>query len=373
MKTVLILSLWLFIQPISAQFKELTPTKSPLSNTSDIIAQRAGTQQELLRTGLYFIHTDDTRRQADGVVSVYKNGYSTAVDGNDAMQMANWDEDIAIFRDNVMLSIESRPLIDNADTVPLIIHNMRTMNYEWQFTPSNFNAPGLTAYLQDIYPEFHETPISLSAVTIIPFSITTDPLSKVDKRFTIVYRKTNTLPVQLVDWKAQLQTNGVQLSWQTVAEENMQNYSVERSFNGVDFSRIAAVLPKGGMSNTYSWLDVQPNATVVYYRIAAFSKTGQIQYSAIALVKNNIGKAAVVTYPNPVSGSILSVAISGCVKGNYQFVMYNQLGQIVIQQLVVCDGNAQTLTISVQSLKAGMYEMRLSNNSTLITKKIIKK
>jgi hypothetical protein len=52
-----------------------------------------------------------------------------AVDGDDAIETSNWDENIAINRNGIHLAIEARPVIVSTDTLPLFMSNMKQMNY----------------------------------------------------------------------------------------------------------------------------------------------------------------------------------------------------------------------------------------------------
>jgi hypothetical protein len=161
------------------------------SNNLDVF--RTGTQTEMLKTFLFY--TNGTgRHSADGVTSLFKNGYSTAVDGNDAKQIGNWDEDVCIGRDGKSLSIEKRPLADVNDTIPLKVARLKVQAYEWEFQPSNFNAPGMQAYLVDSYLGT-ETAISLSSTTVIPFTVTSNTATSAASRFSIVFQ-----PITITHW-----------------------------------------------------------------------------------------------------------------------------------------------------------------------------
>jgi hypothetical protein len=81
---------------------------------------RTGTSEQFA-AALYYNGADSTRKIADGVTVVFDNNYSPEVDGNDAEEIANWNENISIKRANKELSIETRPLIDISDTLSLVI------------------------------------------------------------------------------------------------------------------------------------------------------------------------------------------------------------------------------------------------------------
>ncbi len=345
--------------------------ESHKATSNSLDAFRVGAQQELLRAGLFFTHTDNSRRQADGVVTVYDNNYSAAFDGNDAMQIANWDEDVAIVSNNKELSIESRPLADNGDTIFFNMARLREMNYEWEFVAENFNAPGLTAYVQDAFTNT-ETAISLSGTTVVPFTVTSNAASKAANRFRVVYRTSGVLPVTLTNVKAFQQNNGITVAWNTQSESGMQQYEVEKSANGTSFSKVNTTPAKAGTSNSYNYFDATPINGANYYRIKAISLNGDVKYSTIVVVRLGDKGTTLSVYPNPVKGNTISIALNGLNKGNYTLSVFNQLGQQVLNRVVAHNGGNATQTIDLGKLSAGLYELRLSNGETVLTEKLIK-
>jgi hypothetical protein len=348
-----------------------TLQESHKATSNSLDAFRLGTQQELLRAGLFFTHTDNTRRQADGVVTVYDNNYSAAFDGDDAMQIANWDEDVAIVSNNKELSIESRPLADNGDTIFFNMARLREINYEWEFVAENFNAPGLTAYVQDAFTNT-ETAISLSGTTVVPFTVTSNAASKAANRFRVVYRTSGVLPVTLTSVKAFQQNNGITVAWNTQSESGMQQYEVEKSANGTSFSKVNTTPAKSGTSNSYNYFDATPINGANYYRIKAISLNGDVKYSTIVVVRLGDKGTTLSVYPNPVKGNTVSIALNGLNKGNYTLSVFNQLGQQVLNRVVAHNGGNATQTIDLGKLSAGLYELRLSNGETVLTEKLIK-
>ncbi len=155
------------------------------SSVKKITAHRSGNQEQM-SIGLYFT-LNGADRIADGVTVIYNNDYSAGIDGNDAEQITNFDEDLAISRNGKLLSIEGRPLIDDRDTIFLTIANMKQKDYQLRFNPTNFNSPGFQAYLQDNFSN-QEIAISLTNETNIIFSVTSNASSSATNRFKVVYR-----------------------------------------------------------------------------------------------------------------------------------------------------------------------------------------
>lgn len=350
----------------------LTVKEAHKAVTNNIDIFRSGTQTEILRTSLSFINSDGTTKLADGVLSLYNNSFSYDIDENDAEQIENWDEDITIVHKGKNLSIDYRPLINQQDTIQLQIARLRAMNYQWEFKAENFNATGLTAYLQDNYPTFHEIQISLTGSTVIPFSVTSDAASTAANRFRIVYKTANALPVNITQLSAYMQNNTIQVEWKTQAEVNINSYIVEKSQDGVNYFAIGNVTSNKAVLNSYSLLDNQPFKNSNYYRIKIISNNNEFNYSSVVVVKNSIATPSFSVYPNPVVGNTVNLSLNNLPKGNYTITIINQLGQKLITKDFNNNGTTTSVTMDVSKLIKGNYEIILNNEVIQITNHFLK-
>ena len=141
---------------------------------------------ESFRTELYFTQPDGYRRVADGVIALFDDRYSAGIDGDDASEINNWDENIAIEKNGKHLAIESRPVIFKTDSLLLFMNNMKKQDYEFEFTPSVFTHPGLKAELVDNFTGKH-TILSLTAPTVVAFTVTANPASSASNRFKVMF------------------------------------------------------------------------------------------------------------------------------------------------------------------------------------------
>ncbi|HMK27570.1 MAG TPA: hypothetical protein VK483_16170, partial [Chitinophagaceae bacterium] len=257
-----------FIQPGQAFFVEASGASAPVisiqeahkaaGNNNDVF--RPGALYESFRIDMYFTEQPSGfRRIADGVVALYDNAYSAGIDINDASEINNWDENIAIARAGKHLAIESRPVILTKDTLPLFMNNMRQMAYEFEFTPSSFTNTGLKAELIDNFLGTR-TVLSVTAATVVAFTVTSDPASSASDRFMVVFGTQAPLAVDLITIRANKVNNGVQVDWTSRTERDMDHYEVERSANGGNFSRLNTTAAIGNSSGpvNYSWLDANP-------------------------------------------------------------------------------------------------------------------
>ena len=149
------------------------------------------------------------------------------------------------------------------------------------------------------------------------------------------------------------------LNWE-VQENNVLNYSVEKSDNAVNFTGIATVNSKGDAKNSYNFTDASMLNGLMYFRVKQTDRNARTSYSPIIKLSNNQnGKFAV--YPNPVKDM---VSITGATIGSTAILTDltgKSLQQIKIKQ--------SAFTIDMSKYNSGVYVLKTDNG---ITQKIIK-
>ncbi|MEZ5028710.1 MAG: hypothetical protein R2765_07980 [Ferruginibacter sp.] len=127
----------------------ITEDMKAVGNNDNTVFFTEHTPFESFRASLFLTEANNVRHTADDVLVRYDNNYSAAVDYDDAEEITNWNENIAISRGGTRLALESRPVITDKDTIQLHIKNMRKTNYDFEFTPSLFSNTNLMAELID--------------------------------------------------------------------------------------------------------------------------------------------------------------------------------------------------------------------------------
>jgi hypothetical protein len=191
-----------------------------------------------------------------------------------------------------------------------------------------------------------------------------------DQKITVEFL--SVLPVSLTSVKAYQQNVGIAVEWNTQSESGMLQYEVEKSANGTNFSKINTTASKSGTSNTYNFFDQSPISGANYYRIKTISLNGEAEYSKIVMVKLNSKGASLEVYPNPLKGNSVQLQLSNWEKGNYSVTLFNQFGQQVLNRTINHIDGSIKQTVILGTLAAGVYELRLSNGTTVITQKLIK-
>jgi len=309
---------------------------------------------------------------ADGVVAVFADNFSTSIGNEDSYKFTNLDENLAINRNGTSLSIEGRPNITATDTLPFRMWKFRQKSYYFKLVGSNF-SPSLTAVVKDTYLK-QDFPISLTDTTIIAFNITSDSASFASNRFYVVFKDATTLPIMLSDFNADTKDKGVQISWVSATESDISMYEIEKSVNGVDFIKAAAIASKSNIAVAvhYSWFDAATKAGNNYYRIKTVKKSGTFELSAVRFVNIYKKSADVTIYPNPVKGNLLGLQFNNEQSGRYQVNLYNLQGQKIFTTQVEYNGSLSTQNLSVgkQPIK-GIYTLQLINGISVINKRVL--
>ncbi|HAN37536.1 MAG TPA: hypothetical protein DCQ29_01420, partial [Chitinophagaceae bacterium] len=157
-------------------------------------------------------------------------------------------------------------------------------------------------------------------------------------------------------------------------EISLNNYQIERSFDGVQYSAINSVLTNG--SNSYKITDANvfasSTAKKVYYRIKAVNNDGSYTYSKTVVVQSDkdAPTLTVNAYPNPfieqlqikVVASTLAATTKGAV------VLRTMNGNIVKQQAIVLNGGVNLFNLTdVQSLSSGKYILSVYYNNEIVS------
>lgn len=176
-----------------------------------------------------------------------------------------------------------------------------------------------------------------------------------------------TLPVKLAAFNAAATNNTVALNWNTVSEENVHAFNVERSIDGKSFEAIATVAAKNSANGAaYTYNDVL-RAGVTYYRLKMVDKDGSFAFSKVVSV-NGKAVASIDVYPNPVRDRFV---ISHPKTFNGATVdIFTLNGKKVMSQNAAF--NAEQTTVDAAKLVAGTYIVVLNNGEQTLTTKLVK-
>lgn len=162
------------------------------------------------------------------------------------------------------------------------------------------------------------------------------------------------LPLMLTQFDAKVAGGGVQLTWKTSLEYDIQFYLVEKSHDGRNFETLGRVNAKSGssVSRDYSYQDAANLKGVAYYRVKAINADEKTTYSPIKAVRGSRAAVQNALYPNPAS-RFTNLILSEPEKQVRTVGIYSQAGQLASQKNVAPGTN--TCSLDVSGLPNGNY------------------
>lgn len=326
-----------------------------------------GTQAKL-GINLHSVNTDGSIPVVDGVFTAFSEKFSNDIDKYDPVKNKNiGSENLSIERNNIKLAIERRNIIEAADTIQLTLNNVRFRNYQLRLIPENFDD-SVTAFIEDAYTNT-KTPLSLSANTIIDFTISNDPASYVSNRFKIVFErlKPTVLPVTFSGIKAAVQKinnkNAIQVEWTVESQLNINKYEAERSVNGIDFIKLCEIAASNEINSAaYNFTDRNPAASVNYYRIKAIENNNKTQYSSIVKALTGKFDKGIQLYQNPISNNTLKLNITAQAKGKFSITLVDEKGKQVVVSFFNHNGEDGIKSVKLTGYVAkGIYNAIIKN------------
>jgi hypothetical protein len=181
------------------------------------------------------------------------------------------------------------------------------------------------------------------------------------------------LPIVLMSFDAVKQSSGVSIRWSTQQEFNTQEFYVERSSNGSDYSRIGIVAAAGNATtvSTYSYTDPTPVSGIVYYRIRVIDLDGKEGITSVKALRASNSSVKIGIYPNP-AVTHANVLVNAEPNNPFTVAVYNQQGMLVGSQ-APNTGNAIQVDLSRYTSGQYMIEVRFADGTRQTEKLMVVK
>jgi hypothetical protein len=177
------------------------------------------------------------------------------------------------------------------------------------------------------------------------------------------------LPVSLLGFTAQPENKRVKINWTTTYERDNSHFEIERSRDGVSFSKIARVAGRNtspGLQN-YSTYDDQPLKGTSFYRLKQVDIDKQFSYSKVVSVNLFDPNGGIEIYPNPAIGNSFSISLYNAVNGKVYVSVYDMTGRLQLQKQYEGTNN-----INVNHrLRPGTYMIKVITEKFTENKKLI--
>lgn len=176
------------------------------------------------------------------------------------------------------------------------------------------------------------------------------------------------LPIEIASWIVQNETNSVLLEWSTSSEVNNETFQIERSFDGIHWGKIGAVLGAGTTSSMhyYSFVDEEPLDGISYYRLKQVDFNGGHSYSSIKTInrKTSLQKDSFKAYTKENENAFVveGEQIAAC-----PISVYDTFGRLIPVSYNTISTNK--VVIYVGDIEAGPYIIRSCNTAKTVVKR----
>ncbi len=190
-----------------------------------------------------------------------------------------------------------------------------------------------------------------------------------------VYRITaaSSLSVTLTGFSAQIESEGVLLTWTTGEEVNFDRFEVQQSLNAQDYTVIGSVAGKAeeGQGASYSFTDAFPAPGQSYYRLKMVDRDGSVMYSAIIGVNRIVSgtdpeAAEWFILPNRITADELSIKLPEAFE---ELELVNMSGQCV--QRNDLNGKTGSFRLKTGKFPPGIYFARFRKKEKVVVQKLL--
>ena len=162
------------------------------------------------------------------------------------------------------------------------------------------------------------------------------------------------LPLTLTSFSAKPEGEIVRLNWNTLSEQNVDYFGIERSKDGSVFEQVGSLEANGTTQgeSLYFTHDANPLPGASYYRLRIVDTNGAVEYSDPRRV--DFRPTNVSLYPNPSAGTF---SISGIPASATEIRLLDSRG-LLVDSWATTDDNMK-LTPDISRLAAGVYMVEI--------------
>ena len=217
--------------------------------------------------------------------------------------------------------------------------------------------------------KYHAPDVSTNTNDIITLTIT-DNCSRVNFISKPITIKT-TLPIKLKSFDAYPSDNVIKVYWTTAAEINNDNFTIERSKDGINYATIGKVRGAGNSTVLldYSFVDEQPFEGTSYYRLKQTDYDGKFEiFKAVSVnLKEKLNDInSLRTFPNPFSETF-TAEFESIEEMDVQVQILGLNSLMISNENIHLHSGKNTYRFTAPAdLKTGVYIFRILNGSVVL-------
>jgi plastocyanin len=187
------------------------------------------------------------------------------------------------------------------------------------------------------------------------------------------------VPVQLKNFDVVYSNKIVTAKWQTVSEQNLSYFSLQKSTDGKTYVEAGHVNAMGNSDNvqSYSFKDesLDMNARYIYYMLKTVEQDGRYRLSAVKLIRNDAAVKKLITNmaPNPVSKDVghCMFQFNADKDGSMKAIVMDANGKVLMKLDMSANKGINNGHIHMGDFGAGIYTIIFSMNGMKETKRVV--
>ncbi len=193
--------------------------------------------------------------------------------------------------------------------------------------------------------------------------------------FTLNVKSTcDVLPVQILNFNAKLEQEHSVLNWVSKAEENLLHYEVEKSTDGVSFTKIGTVAAVGSLvsEHQYSFTDAAILQGKAYYRLKMIAN-GNSTYKYSAILNLNLKGSTQFELTNLVNPFATKINFQLNAPQNEKIIaeLLDVTGRVIQETKLNIQKGANMIDMAITTpLQKGTYLLRLKTSNGYMNKMI---
>jgi len=183
------------------------------------------------------------------------------------------------------------------------------------------------------------------------------------------------LPVELISFQGNInKSNRVSLDWKVASNETIDQFEIQRSYDGNEFKTIGIVFASEEKDKEdYMFYETINNFNKVMYRLKMIDKNNKVTYSKILVFQTKATTASnIKIIGNPVTDK-LTFNYSSAAPQAIDIKIYDMTGKVIMNNKInSLEGNNTISFPLALNSKPNMYVLEVSNGSGIQTAKFIK-
>ncbi len=181
------------------------------------------------------------------------------------------------------------------------------------------------------------------------------------------------LPIVLSGFNVTAEGAKTKIDWFTSSEQNNDRFEIERSFDGINYFKLATVKGKGNsaIGHQYITYDNNPSRGTNYYRLLQYNLEGSPTLYGVKTVSFNLaGRPTVKAYPNP-STRNLGILLSNYEGKKVSVSMADISGRIISRQVIRTNNDQGFYKLNTSRTMKGQYILHVTGEGLQQSIKVI--